>query len=149
MIRRALSIVALAVTALVPAAYSADGDHVAPEVAYALEVEPGGVVVDYWNAIWPEQHMTLTVPRDIGRAAVGSCANGRVCAFNGQRLSGAYLSWTSCGSHSTAALSGSVRSIANARSSGTLRARNGTTVIASATANSWMNVYGTTTNVYC
>ncbi len=130
-------------------AASADTGEVAPEVAYALKVEPGGVSVDYWNAVWPKLDMTLTVPSTVSRAAVGKCASGRVCAFNGYGASGTYLSWGSCGSHSTSALSGSVRSIANARSSGTLKARNGTTVLATAGAGSSANVYGSTTNVYC
>lgn len=148
---RTIGVVALTVLALFggsnPA--SAAEREVAPEVAYALEVEPGGIVVDYWHATWPKLDMTLTVPSEVTRAAIGNCASGRVCAFNGYGASGAYLSWGSCGSHSTAALSGSVRSIANARSSGTLRARNGTTVVASAAAGSSANVYGTTTNIYC
>lgn len=148
---RTIGAVALAVIAVLggssPA--SADSREVAPEIAYALEVEPGGVVIDYWNAAWPELDMTLTVPAALSRAAVGNCASGRVCAFNGYGASGAYLSWGSCGSHSTSALSGSVRSIGNARSSGTLYARNGTTVVASAGASSSANVYGTTTNIYC
>lgn len=130
-------------------ATAAEEPEVAPEVAYALEAEPGGVVIDYWNAVWPELDMTLTVPSGVARAAVGNCASGRICAFNGYGASGAYLSWGSCGSHATSALSGSVRSIANARSSGTLYARNGTTIVASAGASSSANVYRTTTNVFC
>lgn len=150
MIRNAVASALLVILAVVglgsPA--SADESPVSPQVAYALEAEPGGVAVDYWHAVWPELGMTLTVPTSASRAAVGSCASGKVCAFGGYAATGSYLSWSSCGSHSTSAL-GNVRSIANARSTGTLKARNGTTVLATASAGSSTNVYGTTTNIYC
>lgn len=148
---RTIATTTLVVAALLSWSSPAAGNEgeVAPEVAHALEVEPGGVIIDYWNAAWPELDMTFTVPSAVSRAAIGNCASGRVCAFNGYGASGSYLSWGSCGSHSTAALSGSVRSIANARSSGTLHARNGTTVVASAGPGATTNVYATVTNIYC
>lgn len=148
---KVISVIALVIGALTlsvgPA--SAETERVAPEVAFALQVQPGGVVVDYWHAEWPELGMTLTVPSTSARAAVGACANGRVCAFNGYGATGSFLSWSGCGSHSTAALSGSVRSIGNARSSGTLHARNGSSVVASAAPGKSANVYATVTNIYC
>lgn len=154
---RAISVVALVIGALAlssgPA--TAESDAVAPEVAYALQAQPGGVAIDYWHAEWPGIGMTLTVPSSSpspsfsALAAVGACASGRVCAFNGYGATGTFLSWSTCGSHSTTALSGSVRSIGNARSSGTLHARNGTSVVASAAPGKSANVYATVTNIYC
>lgn len=151
---RVLSAIALIVVALgVPAAPATATavEDVDPQVAYALQVEPGGIAVDYWHAVWPDLDMTLTVQQEqlFVAAAVGSCASGRVCAFNGYGATGSFLSWSTCGSHPTSALSGSVRSIANARSSGTLQARNGTTVVATAGPGSSTNVYSTVTNIYC
>jgi hypothetical protein len=149
--RFALLIVPLlaAAAALLPAAAASaqSADEVHPSIRYALAAEPGGVVVDDSTAYWPAIGMTLTVPREAARS-VGPCATGRICAFQSSNLGGAYLSWASCGTYSTAALP-SVGSIANARSSGTLQARNGTTVVASAGANSWTNVFSTVTNVRC
>lgn len=120
-----------------------------PDIEYALAQEPGGVVVNDTTVLWPELGMTLQV-QDVGFGirAVGSCATGRVCAYRSANLTGSMLSWTSCGTFSTSALAG-VGSIANARSSGTLQARNGTTVLATAGANGSANVFGVVTNVRC
>jgi hypothetical protein len=121
------------------------------EVAYALEMEPGGYATGEHTAYWPDLSMTLESSQAHAatpRAAVGSCASGSVCAYSGYGLAGSKLSWTTCGSHPTTALS-SVKSIANARSSGTLQARNGTTVVASASAGGQANVTQPVTNVYC
>lgn len=106
-----------------------------PDLQAALERVPGGVLVDGTTVVWPEQGMTLEAP--VARA-VGSCATDAVCAYSETNRGGSKLQWTSCGTHSTAALS-KVGSIANARS-GTLKARAGTTVRASASSGSSANV---------
>jgi hypothetical protein len=146
--RLALLVAALLVAAgaLLPAA-AATAEPLHPSIRYALAAEPGGVVIDDSTVYWPEIGMTLIVPR-MSALSVGPCSTGRICAFQSSNLGGAYLSWASCGTYSTAALP-AVGSIANARSSGTLQARNGTTVVASAGANSWANVFATVTNVRC
>jgi hypothetical protein len=150
----ALMIAAIAISALLPAtaAHAAPTikDKTNPAISYALENEPGGVVVNDTTVVWPEKGMTLTVPSASGFStlAVGSCATGSVCAFSSSNLGGAKLSWTGCGSYSTAALS-TVGSIANARSSGTLQARNGATVVASVGPNSWTNVFSRVSSVRC
>lgn len=117
-----------------PASAPADA-RLHPDVRHALERVPGGVVVHGGMAVWPELDMTLEVSWPW---AVGSCATDAVCAYSGANRGGTKLQWNSCGTHSTAALS-EVRSIANARS-GTLDARDGTTVRASASAGSSANV---------
>ncbi|MDY0910726.1 MULTISPECIES: hypothetical protein [Microbacterium] len=152
--KRTLVTVAL-VTALVVGAPTSvvaaeeSGQDVHPSVAFALDAEPGGVATGYGSAEWPELGMTLEV--SLVRA-VGTCATGSICAYSEGGMAGTKLTWTTCGSKSTSALS-TVGSIANARSSGTLSAREGTTVRASAAANTYANVplaYRTAiTNVYC
>jgi len=131
-------------------ATSAHADEVIPdaEVAYALAAEPGGYATGAHTAYWPGSGMTLQSSEAFSIQSVGSCATGAICAYNGLALTGAKLSWTTCGTFSTSALA-TVKSIANARSSGTLRARNGTTVLATATAGKQANVAGTVTNVQC
>ena len=125
-------------------------DSVDPRILDALDAVPGGEVVDDYTAYWPALEMTLTVPAPGDGDAVGSCANGSICAYSGSGLTGSKLSWSSCGTFSTAAIPGGVvRSIADARSTGSLQARNGTTVVATASAQSWNNVVGTTDNVRC
>ena len=128
----------------------ANSQDVVPEaeLVKAMERVPGGDVIDSHTAYWPDLQMTMTVPDERLRDAIGTCPHGSVCAFSGPTLSGTRLAWTTCGTHSTAAL-GAVGSIANAKTSGTLQARYGTTVMATASAQSWNNVTGTVNNVHC
>lgn len=130
---------ALVLLAPTMATASTDSPDVHPDVAYALQVEPGGVVLDYYSAYWPDALMRIDVPNPAARA-VGSCATGSMCAFAGQGLGGTKISWATCGSKSVAGLGGQVGSVANARSSGTVQAKQGTTVRASASVNTYANV---------
>ncbi len=132
------SFVALAAAVLIAASPTAA--HAAPAIddaiAYALDAIPGGVATSPHSAEWPALGMradTLT-----GRA-VGSCATGNICAYSGAGQTGTRLSWTTCGSKSTAALA-QVGSIANARSSGTLTALASSTVRATAVASAAADV---------
>lgn len=127
----------------------AAADAIDPQIAYALEAVPGGEVVDSHTAYWPDLEMTLTIPEEFSRSAIGSCPNGSVCAYKGNSLTGAMLSWTTCTVHSTAALGMPPKSIADARSTGYLQARDGTTVVATAYAQSWNSVSAASTNVRC
>jgi len=128
---------------------AAHADALDPQITAALQAVPGGEALDDHTAYWPDLSMTLTVPDTRLRAAVGTCPNGSVCAFGGVSLTGSRLSWTTCGTFSTTALGVPVRSIADARSTGSLQARNGTTVVATAIAQSWASVTGTSDNVKC
>ena len=130
---------------------AADDGRIEPLILKVLAEVPGGEIVDSQRAVWSEIGMELFVPRSDGvsaRAAVGSCANGKVCVYTASALSGARLSWSTCGVL-TVPSSFSARSIADARSSGYAQARNGATVLATAAANSWANFGGTATNVRC
>lgn len=148
--RGALAMLAILALVGAPSPVSAeDTVLVHPDIAYALIAEPGGVATSWSTAEWPALGMTMTVP--VARS-VGTCDTGFICAYSGAGQAGSRLDWTSCGSKSTAALL-TVGSIANARSSGTLQARQGTTVRASATAGNAANVpvayRSLITNVYC
>lgn len=148
----------LALAILFIAAPIAQAELVLPDtdevVSYALDAVPGGYATSEHTAYWPELGMTLVsdeaqaAQRSERPKAVGSCSNGAVCAYSGSSLSGSKLSWSSCGTHSTSALA-SVRSIANGRTSETLRARNGSTVLASASPGTQKNVSGSVTNISC
>lgn len=117
-----------------------------PDIAAALEKIPGGVVIDANHAEWPDLGMRMDVPGH-GDKAVGSCATGNVCAFNGTGLTGTRVSWSSCGTNSPGM---TVRSIANARSAGYAQARSSSgSVLATAIAGSWANVSGTVADVRC
>ncbi len=121
-------------------------DALHPDIAAALAEIPGGVAVDATHARWPERGMTMDVPGEHDRA-VGSCATGNVCAFNGTGLTGTRVSWSSCGTYAPGM---TVRSIANARSAGYAQARSSSGgVLATAIAGSWANVSGTVSDVRC
>ncbi|MDQ1135913.1 hypothetical protein QE410_000712 [Microbacterium sp. SORGH_AS 1204] len=121
-------------------------DDLHPDIAAALKEVPGGVVIDSTHAEWPELGMSIDVPTAEERA-VGSCATGNVCAFNGTSLSGTRVSWSTCGTYAPGI---TVRSIANARSAGYAQARSSSgSVLATAIAGSWANVSGTVADVRC
>lgn len=142
----AASLAVLAVLAAGPTSATAADGSVHPDVQAIIEEVPGGVVLAYHHAVWPALDMELTVP--VGKA-VNSCSTGSVCAFSDNGAVGNKLSWGSCSTH-TIPGTFTVKSIANARSAGSiLQARNGTTVLTSATSGTWKNVAGSTTNVRC
>ncbi|MFT3798371.1 hypothetical protein [Microbacterium sp.] len=118
---------------------------VAPEIQAVLDEVPGGVVVDYFHAEWPDRHMSMSIEMTL---TVGSCATGTYCAYNTAGLTGTKLSWTTCTTQ-TLPTSFILRSFANGRTSGTVQARNGTTVVATVGASAWANVTATTTNLRC
>lgn len=138
-----LAFVAIAAPAAQASTFTPDS-----QIQYALEHEPGGYATSAHSAYWPETGMTMTSGLGISTFAVGSCATGAICAYSGYSLTGSKLSWTACATFSTSALP-MVRSIANARSSGTLRARNVTTVVATTGPGGQANVSTTVTNVQC
>ncbi len=137
-----------AVLLVSPVAASAaeDDSDMDPVIAYALEAVPGGVAIDSRHAVWPDG-MELHVPHPLAYSVL-NCPTGRICAFELKTTAGAMLSWPTCATHSTAALP-SVKSIANDYPDSILQARNGTTILVSATTGNWKNVSGTVTNVRC
>lgn len=134
-----------------PANASVQGDgEVDPQVAAMLEEVPGGVLIDATHAEWPELGMELAVATESGVSAraVQNCATGRICAYSGTSLAGSSLTFTVCGVIAIPS-SFSVKSVANARTSGFTQVRNGTSVLATVSAGSWGNVSGTVTNLRC
>ncbi|GGH33742.1 peptidase inhibitor family I36 protein [Microbacterium album] len=133
-------------------------------VEAALADRPGGVQTS-WNEVnWDDGRVVLTLDPTSSRAgssvvlatdvvalaAVGGCASGTFCAYNQTGYRGDKITFSTCASsHSVSGLVGSVRSIANSRSSGVVRAYNGTTLLASATAGNGSNVSGTTNKLTC
>jgi hypothetical protein len=134
-----------------PAMAAESGDReVDPAVAAMLEEVPGGIVVDATRAVWPELGMELqvTAKSSISARTVGGCATGKTCAFSLASLGGNILSFSSCSVNAVPA-SFVTRSAANARTSGYMQARNGSSVLATISAGNWSNVSGTVTNLRC
>ncbi|MFJ6547693.1 MULTISPECIES: hypothetical protein [unclassified Microbacterium] len=144
-------LLALALVAMGGPAVAATEEPVDPQLTRLLDEVPGGVVIDGGSAVWPELDMeyrpAAVTPRAAARA-VGSCATGRICAYNASNLGGGVLSWGSCTTISIPS-SFATRSAANARTSGYMQVRNGTSVLASVNANAWSNVSGSATNIRC
>jgi hypothetical protein len=134
-----------------PAMAAAEDDReLDPLVAAVLDEVPGGVVIDGRHAVWPELDMELSVPVGSGMVprSVGSCATGRICAYSSTSLGGSSLTFGTCAVYAIPP-SFAVKSVANARSSGTVQARNGSTILKTVSAGSWGNVSGTVTNLRC
>ncbi|GAB2456344.1 hypothetical protein GCM10027029_17590 [Conyzicola lurida] len=114
---------------------------------------PGGVQISATTVSWDGGAILLTFPSP-GSRAIGTCATGSYCAFSSTNYSGTKLAFTGCSAEGTAnslaQLGGSARSIANARTSGTVRAMNGTTIVHTLTANKGVGVNSTAlTNLSC
>lgn len=113
---------------------------------------PGGEQTN-WNEVnWQDGEVIMTlVPDDLSVAPLAAtCTTGRFCAYDGSNYNGNRISFTTCTSqHSVAQLVGPVRSMYNARSSGTIRAYAGSSLLASATAGQGRNVSGTTSHISC
>jgi len=144
-------LVALALVVTGGPTVAAAEEPVDPQLSQLLEEVPGGVVTDGGSAVWPKLDMEYRPAPASSRVAarsVGSCATGRICAYNASNLGGGMLSWGSC-TTITIPSSFATRSAANARTSGYMQVRNGASVLATINANAWSNVSGSATNIRC
>ncbi|WP_448261891.1 hypothetical protein [Microbacterium aurum] len=121
------------------AAAEASNKDLAAAVAAVLAENPGGREITPGVISWGDGAVVLTLEgAPIPKAAVGTCASGQYCAWRSTSYTGTKLAFTSCsasGSTSSLALLGGLaRSTANARSSGTVQAVNGSTVVYSMSA---------------
>lgn len=119
-----------------------------PDVEYAIDAVPGGIVVDETTVVWPALGMVLTAASDMSRS-VGTCGTGNYCAYAGPGRTGTKISFGICTVVSTSALA-SVGSIANARSSGSVQARNAAgTILGTAAAGTGVDVGAGTSTLRC
>lgn len=162
--RRPLAAV-LAISALVfgstlPAHASQPGieETMQERIDQTLADYPGGTQIA-WNEIsWDDGESILTLASEtlrtnphIALLAVGDCPSGRFCAYSAASYGGSRITFSTCTSnHSPSALGSPVRSLANSRSSGAVRAYNSSnTLLATANAGTGTNVGGTTTKLSC
>lgn len=135
----------------------------------AVIAQYGGTQTDWNEVSWPDEGVVLDlsptsppanavaastqlVPHldSATASATASCSSGTHCVYSGATYTGNRISYSSCSSsQSVAALGGSVQSIYNARSNKTIKAYNGSTVVATVSANSGKNVSGTITKIGC
>lgn len=142
---------ALVLLSAAPAQAALQGDDgVAPEIIAMLEEVPGGVIIDSTHAVWPALGMELSISSVSARSArsVGSCATDRFCAYSAGSLGGNKLTFSVC-SVNTIPSTFIAKSVANARGSGSVQARNGTTTVTTVNAGSWANLAGAVNNLRC
>ncbi len=88
---------------------------------------PDGTQIGTNEISWNDgsEILTLETATDgIRPLTVGNCATGDYCVYSGAALSGSKLTFTSCPATQSTAPVGTVRSIANARSTGYVQAKN-------------------------
>lgn len=133
------------------AAAQTAGPDAQDRVDEVLADYPGGTQISPNEVAWDDGAVVLTIEdaSAVSARSVGSCATGAHCVYSGTGLSGSKLTFWSCTTQSVAPLGSPVRSIANARSSVTVREYNSVGVIGSVAANSWANAPSGVTKVGC
>lgn len=115
----------------------------------AVIAEFGGEQIAYNEVSWNEGAVVLTLEEDFSAFAIGSCADGNFCAYSSSNYLGSRLTFTTCVTDQSTAALGTVRSVANARSVGTVTAYNGTSPLFSVFANSGTNTTASVTKLSC
>lgn len=109
------------------------------DVAVILQQHPGGEEVAPGVISWSDGAIVMTLAGAASPAAIGSCATGQYCAWSGTSYTGTKLAFSACSASGTSSslslLGGTVRSTANARSSGHVNAQNGSTTVYTMAAN--------------
>ncbi|RQP09141.1 MAG: hypothetical protein EAS51_12550 [Microbacteriaceae bacterium] len=114
-------------TPLAASAADKDSDALQARIDAVLAEYPGGVQIAANEIAWDEGAVVLTLDAPgsaFGVLDVGSCTAGHYCAYNGYSLSGSKLSFSSCATPQPTGIIGTVRSVANARTSGSVYALN-------------------------
>lgn len=122
-----------------------------------LAVNPGSIQTD-WNEVTMaggDPVLTLAVDTPAAAAAaaaakvVGGCTAGKFCAYQKVGYLGDKLTYSTCGGSQSVAGLAAVRSVANSRTSGSVRAHAGSKVLATIAAGTGKNVSAGTTNLTC
>lgn len=125
------SVVALALVAGVSpgaqAAASAPEESLQARIEAVLAKFPGGTQIGPNEISWDGGQIVLTLQGGTVGAetfAVGSCATDAHCAYSGTYQSGSKLTFWACSTTVSTSAIGQARSVANARSSGYVDAKN-------------------------
>lgn len=134
-ITAAIAIAAIALLGLgANPALANTADDLESRTAAILAAHPGGKEIAPGIISWNDGAVTLTLEgAPISPRSVASCATGQYCAWSNTSYTGTKLTFTACSSGGTssslALLGGHARSTANARTSGHVDARAGSTTI--------------------
>lgn len=148
--RRTLATLAAAALLLlgVSAAPAFASDPVQTKIE-AIIAQYGGEQISTNQIGWDDGDVVLTVPAAFSTQSVGSCATGKFCAYSAINQAGLSISFTNCTTANSTAPIGSVRSVANARTSGSVKAYNGATVVLTVGAGAKTNTGATITRLGC
>lgn len=153
--RRITLLAALLVTAsalTIPTTAHADDGDVNLQIAYALQMAPGGVQTAWNQVTWPDGTiLTVQSTSSYARslAAASTCPSGKFCAYTDLNGAGSHLDFSTCPSTNAVSALPRVFSISNNRSSGTVTGRKGSTVIVTVTPGATKNVTKTIDKVVC
>ena len=126
-----------------PASAATFSDDELQDRVDAVIAEYGGVQTGENEVSWDGGAIVLTIAAGDGSAtrsdmsaqAVGDCPTWSFCAYSGYSYSGSRLQFTACTSGNSVAALPVVRSIANARLWGTVRAYDGGSLVATVPPN--------------
>ena len=123
------TIIALSFMTALPANAATADDDLQTQIDQIMAEHPGGTQIGPNAVEWEGGAVTLTLavesPHAVAAKAIGSCASGSYCIYNNTSLGGSKVAFTTCNkTYSTSVLPGTVKSIANARSTGTVTAHN-------------------------
>jgi hypothetical protein len=137
-------------TLAVPTAASA-ADGVTSQIAYALQMAPGGVQTSWNQVTWSDGAVLTVEPTNIlARAsATSTCPSGKFCAFTDLNGAGTHLDFSACPSSNGVGALTRVWSIANARSSGTVTGRSGSSIVVTVSPGAVKNVTKVVDKVVC
>lgn len=131
-----LAIPALLTAGLLSAAPASAATDAMQDQVDAVVAEHGGVQTGANEISWDGGTVILTLaPEGISALAVGNCPSGSFCAYSGLSYGGSRMQFTACTSGNSVAALGTVRSIANSRTAGTVRAYDGGALIATLAPN--------------
>lgn len=136
----------LALLAL-PAPASASQPTVQEQIDDVIAHE-GGLQTGPNEVTWGGGTIVLTIENENSRI-VGTCPSGSYCVYSGSGYTGSRLQFTTCTTGNSVSSLPSVRSIANSRATGTVRAYNGSTLVLTVAPNAGANTIATVTTVSC
>jgi hypothetical protein len=98
-----------------------------------LRAFPGGKQIADDQIAWEKESAVITLEGGSNAKAVGTCASGSYCAWSLGSYTGTKLTFTACSaagtSSSVAPLLTNPKSLANARNTGNVKAKNGSIVV--------------------
>lgn len=125
--------VSLAPTPALASGSYPDDESLQSRIDAVLLAFPDGVQIADDTVAWERGEVALTLAGGSSARSIGNCATGKYCAWSAFNYGGSKLSFSSCSlagsSNSLAPLGSNARSLANARTSGTVKAKNGATVV--------------------